>query len=124
MMEQMTLNDLKTGMHVVTRDGSEFVVLKDTCCGYKCENDYYENVIVEIPTIVHTFTGLSNYREDMTQNDNCKGLDIVAVYNCDNIIYVFESIKDKPQAFTQIYAEEKPITREEAEEILGVKIID
>ena len=30
MMEQMTKDDLKTGMHVVTRNGAELVVLKDT----------------------------------------------------------------------------------------------
>ena len=124
MMEQMTLDELKTGMHVITRDGTEFVVLKNTCCGDKDNDTYYTDVIVEIPTIGHTFTGLSNYREDMTNQMGMKKLDIVAVYSCDSIIYVFESIKDKPQAFTQIYAEEEPITRAEAEKLLGRKIID
>ena len=124
MMEQMTLSELKTGMHVVTRDGIEYVVLKNTCCGDKDDDDYYVDVIVEIPTIGHMFTGLSNYREDMTNMYDLEGLDVVAVYSCDNIVYVFESIKDKPHAFTQIYAEEKLITRAEAEKLLGRKIVD
>jgi hypothetical protein len=124
MMEQMTLNELKTGMHVVTRDGGEYIVLKDTCCGDKGNDDYYADVIIGIPTVGHTFTGLSNYRTDMTNKMKLTNLDIVAVYSCDSIIYVFESIKDKPQAFTQIYAEEEPITRAEAEKLLGRKIVD
>jgi hypothetical protein len=121
MMEQMTLSELKTGMHVVTREGDEYIVLKNTCYGDKCEDDYYKDIIMGIPT--HIFTGLSNYRDDMTNKYNEK-LDIVAVYSCDVHTCAFESIKDKPRAFTQIYAEEKPITRAEAEKLLGRKIID
>ena len=124
MMEQMTLNDLKTGMHVLTRDGSEYIVLKDTCCGDKFDDDYYSDVIIEIPTIGHTFTGLSNYGENMTNNNGINKLDIVAVYGCDSIIYVFDSVRIKPEAFTQIYAEEESITRAEAEKLLGRKIVD
>lgn len=123
MMEQMTKDDLKTGMHVVTRDGDEYIVLKNTCCGDKDNDNYYSDVIIGLPT-VHTFTGLSNYRADMTNKMKLENLDIVAVYSCDSIIYVFESIKDKPQAFTQIYTEEEPITRAEAEKLLGRKIVD
>ena len=123
MMEQMTLNELKTGMHVVTRDGDEYIVLKDTCYGDKCEDDYYKDIIMGILPL-HIYTGLSNYREDMTNKYDLEGLDIVAVYSCDVNICAFESIKDNPQAFTQIYAEEKPITRAEAEKLLGRKIVD
>ena len=124
MMEQMALKELKTGMHVITRDGSEYVVLKDTCCGDKFKDNYYTDVIVEIPTSGHTFTGLSNYRKDMTHNSDLKSLDIVAVYSCDNVVYILDSVKDNSLAFTQIFEEEKPITRAEAEKLLSRKIID
>ena len=124
MMEQMTLKELKTGMHVLTRDGEEYVVLKNTCCGDKFEDNYYTDVIIEIPTSGHTFTGLSNYREDMTNRNGINKLDIVAVYSCDSIIYVFESVRTKSEAFTQIFEEEKPITRVEAEKLLGRRIVN
>lgn len=124
MMEQMTLKELKTGMHVIYRDGSEYLVLKDTCFGDRDDDDYVKDVIVEIPKSGHCFTSLSNYNKDMTNNCGFKHIDIVAVYNCDNVVYALDSVKDKPEAFTQIFEEEKPITRAEAEKILGVKIID
>ena len=124
MMEQMTLNDLKTGMHVIYRDGSEYLVLKDTCFGDRDDDDYVKDVIVEIPKSGHCFTSLKNYNKDFTNSSGFKNIDIVAVYSCDNVVYALDSVKDKPEAFTQIFAEEKPITRAESEEILGVKIID
>ena len=124
MMEQMTLDELKTGMHVIYRDGGEYLVLKDTCLGDRDNDNYVKDVIVEIPKSGHCFTSLSNYNKDMTNNSGYKNIDIVAVYNCDNVVYVLDSVKDKPEAFTQIFEEEKPITRAEAEKILGVKIVD
>ena len=60
----------------------------------------------------------------MLNSNGINKLDIVAVYSCDSIIYVFESVRIKPEAFTQIFEEEKPITRAEAEKMLGVRIVD
>ena len=124
MMEQMTLSELKTGMHVVLRDGGEYIVLKDTCLKGSLSDDYNKDIIKEIPSNGDGFTSLSNYNEDMTNNWGFKGIDIVAVYNCNNVCDMFKSIKDVDVSFTQIFAEEDTITREEAEKRLGVKIVD
>ena len=124
MMEQMTKNDLKTGMHVIVREGGEYLVLKNTCLGDHDNDDYVKDVIIEIPKSGHLFTSLTNYDKYMTNASNFKNLDIVAVYNCDNVVYVLDSVYDKPEAFTQIFEEEKPITRAEAEKLLSRKIID
>ena len=124
MMEQMTLSELKTGMHVVLRDGGEYIVLKDTCLKGSLSDDYNKDIIKEIPSNGDSFTSLSNYNEDMTHNWGFKGIDIVAVYNCNNVCDMFRSIKDVDVSFTQIFAEEDTITREEAEKRLGVKIVD
>lgn len=124
MMEQMTLSELKTGMHIIYRDGSEYLVLKDTCFGDRDDDDYVKDVIVEIPKSGHCFTSLKNYNKDFTIASGFRSIDIVAVYNCDNVVYVLDSVKDKPEAFTQIFEEEKPITRAEAEKLLSRKIID
>lgn len=123
MMEQMTLKELKTGMHVVLRDGGEYTVLKDTCLGGAL-SDYNNDIIKEIPSNGNDFTSLSNYNRDMTSNWGFKDIDIVAVYNCNNVNDIFKSIKDADTSFVQIFAEEDTITRKEAEQRLGVKIVD
>lgn len=123
MMEQMTLDELKTGMHIIYRNGEEYLVLKNTCLGDRDDDDYVKDVIVEIPQNGHGFTSLSNYNKDMTNKSGFQKLDIIAVYNCDNVVYVLDSVKDKPEAFTQIF-EEESITRAEAERRLGVRIVD
>lgn len=124
MMEQMTLDELKTGMHVIYRDGGEYLVLKDTCLGDRDDDDYVKDVIVKIPKSEHGFTSLKNYNKDFTSANGFRNIDIVAVYNCDNVVYVLDSVKDKPEAFTQIFEEEKPLTRKEAEKLLGRRIVD
>ena len=124
-MEQMTLDELKTGMHVVIREGGEYLVLKNTCLGDRDNSDYVKDVIVEISKSGHGFfTSLTNYNKDMSNACGFRNLDIVTVYNCDNVIYVLDSVNDNPKAFTQIFEEEKPLTRAEAEKLLGRKIVD
>lgn len=123
MMEQMTLRELKTGMHVVLRDGGEYIVLKDTCLEGSL-SDYNKDIIKAIPLNDGGFTSLSNYNEDMTHNWGFKEIDIIAVYNCNNVCDIFKSIKDADTSFVQIFAEEDTITRKEAEQRLGVKIVD
>ena len=116
----MKLSDLKTGMHVILRDGDEYIVFKDTCFSF-CTNDAYLKDIIK-GLNGGTYTSLNNYDEDFTNIDGIKDLDIVEVYRCDFTSSIFESVKDEPDAFTLIFAERPIMTRKEAEEKFGIKI--
>ena len=124
MMEQMTLSELKTGMHVVLRNGEEGIVFRDTTCvdlivmlnGMHSElnNEWYDD-------------GFKYFKHTMFSE-----LDIVKVYDID-IIHcrlMLKSVNNKENdeenlyAINLIYAEEEPITRAEAEKLLGRKIVD
>lgn len=116
----MKLSDLKTGMHVILRDGDEYIVLKDTClCLFY--DTYGKNIIKNLNA--KTYTSLDNYNEDFINADGFKTLDIVEVYTCDCVSDILESVKDEPNAFTRIF-EERPtkMTLEEIEKELGYKI--
>lgn len=71
----MTLNDLKTGMIVKTREGKYNIVMRDfiddgdVLAGLSCSN-----------IISGTWTSLSNYNQDMTHS-GVPYLDIVSVYS-------------------------------------------
>ena len=118
MMEQMTINELKTGMHVVLRNGHEGVVLR---------GGNFEDMVVILNDGTHSL--LSNHNEDMSSiYEWCEGCDIVKVYdvnpNCTK--YMFECVdgKEDDDTIKLIYVEEEPILRKEAEKLLGRKIID
>ena len=117
MMEQMTLDELKTGMHVVLRSGNEGVVLK---------GGDFEDTIVMLDSGRHSL--LKDHNEDMSSTYNfCKECDIVKVYdvNPNFTKYMFECVDEKKYDYVNlIYAEEEPITRAEAEKLLGRKIVD
>lgn len=116
----MKLSDLKTGMHVILRDGNEYIVLKDTClCLFY--DTYGKNIIKNLNGA--TYTSLDNYNEDFTNTDGFKNLDIVEVYTCDCVSAILKSAKDEPDSFTRIF-EERPtkMTLEEIEKELGYKI--
>lgn len=121
MMEQMTLNDLRTGMHVVTRDGSEWVVLKDTMFRNK-----------DILVAVHeddkcsSWFALKEYNQNMTMiNRGCKDLDIIRVYQP---VYEFSTLEYKLDTCPEdgvsdmLFAEET-MTKAEAEEKFGIRIV-
>lgn len=122
----MKLSDLKTGMHVILRDGDEYIVLKDTClCNCLCnayDYDTYEKNIIKTLNS-KTYTSLDNYNEDFTST-RFKGLDIVEVYTCDCITAILESVKNEPDSFIRIFEERptKKMTLEEIEKELGYKI--
>lgn len=117
----MKLSELKTGMHVILRDGNEYIVLKDTCLCLFDTDTYGKNIIKKLNGA--TYTSLDNYNEDFTNTDGLKNLDIVEVYTCDCVSAIFKSAKDKPYSFTRIF-EERPtkMTLEEIEKELGYKI--
>ena len=119
-MEQMTIDELKTGMHVVFRNNEEGIVLRDTTCG---------DLIVELDDGCHTEF---NKRYNGFKHSIYNSLDIVKVYDIDTLHcdLMFESVNNKENdedysSFVNlIYTEEEPITKAEAERLLGRKIVD
>ena len=119
MMEQMTLSDLKTGMHVVLRNGDEGIIFRDTTCG---------DLIVMLNGMHSEF----NEWYDGFKHTMFSELDIVKVYDVDTIHcgLMLKSVNGKENdeedydVINLIYAEEEPITRAEAEKLLGRKIVD
>ena len=119
MMEQMTINDLKTGMHVVLRNGEEGIVFRDTTCG---------DLIVMLNGMHTEFNEWYNGMKHTMFSE----LDIVKVYDIDTIHcgLMLKSVNNKEDdeenssVVYLIYAEEEPITRAEAEKLLGRKIVD
>lgn len=120
MMEQMTLDELKTGMHVVLRSGKEGIVFR---------GGNFEDMIAILNNGTHSL--LSNHFEDMRSiYACCKDCDIVKVYDVDptKTGYMFECVNGKEEdgidGIELIYVEEEPITRAEAEKLLGRRIVD
>lgn len=116
MMEQMTLSKLKTGMHVVLRNGNEGIVFR---------NGDFEDTIVMINTGFHS--NLSDHEEDMRSVYNyIPECDIVRVYDVNPKItkHMFDCVDNKDyEGVTLIYAEET-MTKAEAEAKFGIRIID
>lgn len=97
----MKLSDLKTGMHVILRDGDEYIVLKDTCLCLFDYDTYGKNIIKRLNGGL--YTSLNNYNEDFTNADEFKTLDIVEVYTCDCVSAILKSVKDEPNSFSLIF---------------------
>lgn len=117
----MKLSDLKTGMHVILRDGDEYIVLKDTCLCLFDHDTYGKNIIKKLNDGL--YTSLNNYNEDFTNADEFKTLDIVEVYTCNYVSVILKSVKDTPDSFTRIFLEKpKKMTLEEIEKVLGYRV--
>ena len=124
MMEQMTLNDLRTGMHVVTRDGSEWVVLKDTMFRSK-------DILVSVYEDNRSgnsgnWLSLKGYNQNMTATDReFDNFDIVRVYQpkyeCTTLEYKLDCCPESD--FTNIIFAEETMTKAEAEEKFGIRIV-
>ena len=121
-MEQMTLSELKTGMHVVTKNGAEWVVLRDTLFREK-------DVIISATEDENNngnWLGLSIYNENLTvKNKEFDMFDIIRVYQPK---YEFTALEYKLDCCCEdwsimLFAEET-MTKAEAEEKLGVRIVD
>lgn len=122
MMEQLTKSDLKTGMHVVIRSGMEFVVLRDTL--FK-DKDIMVSV-TEDENGSGNWIGFDTYDENLTAiNRELDDFDIVRVYQPK---YEFTTVDYKldcsdTDLSDMIFAEEV-MTRAEAEEKFGIRIVD
>ena len=118
MMEQMVLNDLKTGMHVVTRDGVEYVVLKNTT--------YNKDILI----VVHedeyngSWRELEDYNNNMTSKTR-RDDDIIRVYAP---IYEYTTLEYKfdccHEGLADMLFAEETMTKAEAEQKFGIRIID
>lgn len=119
MMEQMTKNDLKTGMHVVTRNGSELVVLKDTLFG---EGDIM--VAPHEDSNSGAWLSLNDYNDNLTYKTT-RSLDIVRVYQPK---YHFTTLEYKldtsGEDLSDMLFAEETMTKAEAEEKFGIRIVD
>ena len=106
----MTLDDLKTGMIVKTREGKYNIVMKDfidegdIMAGLSCDNKISE-----------TWISLSNYNQDMTHS-GVPYLDIVSVYAS----YPYSA--DTPKRPLWERKEYKEVTMREIEEMFGCKV--
>lgn len=70
---EMTLDDLETGMRLITRDGSQFIVLKDV------NSPCYKNVNMFIGIDGETYEEDRDYTQDLLCEDDTE-LDIVKIY--------------------------------------------
>ena len=106
----MTLNDLKTGMIVKTRNGEYHIVMRDfidegdVMAGLSCSN-----------IISGTWTSLSNYNQDMT-HPTLAFLDIMSVYSS----YPYSAYTPKRPLWER--KEYKEVTMREIEEKFGCKV--
>ena len=118
MMEQMTLNDLKTGMHVVTRDGMEMIVLRDTTFN----KDIF--VAVHEDECGGSWREFEDYNNNLT-NKKHRDSDIVRVYapiyEYTTLDYKFD---DKYDGIANMVFAEETMTKAEAEQKFGIRIVD
>lgn len=122
MMEQLTKNDLKTGMHVVIRSGMEFVVLRDTLFKDK-------DIMVSVVEDVNgggNWIGLNSYNDNLTTiNRELDDFDIIRVYQPKYEFTTVECALDYSDAdLSDIIFAEDVMTRAEAEEKFGIRIVD
>ena len=121
MMEQMTLNELKTGMHVITANGDEYVVMRDTCCN---EKRYGKDLLVLYNGAeIDFYCDFSDYREDMTHKGN-GDLDIIKVYNVDNPYMLNVTHNHNASCENELIFMADIMTKADAEKKFGIRIID
>ena len=106
----MTLNDLKTGMIVKTREGKYGIVMRD----FIDEGDILAGLSFN-NKISDTWTSLSNYNQDMT-NSRFPHIDIMSVYSS----YPYSA--DAPKKLLWERKEYKEVTMKEIEEKFGCKV--
>ena len=106
----MTLDDLKTGMIVKTREGKYYIIMRDFIdCGDILAGLSDNNRISE------SWTSLSKYNQDMTHSE-LPSLDIVNVYA--SSVYSV----DTPTRLLWQSEEYKEVTMKEIEEKFGCKV--
>lgn len=119
MMEQMTKDDLKTGMHVVTRNGTELVVLKDTV--------FDEDVIIAVyeDESRGNWISLNNYHNNLIHKAYAD-FDIVKIYQptCEYSVFEHKFNRCPNDNSEMLIFEEETMTKAEAEQKFGIRITD
>lgn len=121
MREIMQLSDLKTGMIVTTRDGSEYRVLRNIECGYEYARDPL-GVMVSVTPTSKAWERLSVYKS--TECHYNHQLDIVKV-EATNHPYGFFDLEYERNKRVLLWQEEpeiKEVTMSEVEEKFGCKV--
>ena len=110
----MTLNDLKTGMIVKTRNDNSYIVMRD----FVDAGDILAG-LSDSDNITNSFNELSDYEQDLKHNQ-LPGLDIMSVYTS----YLYGIDTHKKLLWQR--EEYKEVTMREIEEMFGckVKIVD
>ena len=110
----MTLNELKTGMIVETRDGDSYIVMRDFCKG----GDILAG-LSDSDNILNSYIELSNYEQDL-KHKKSPGCDIMSVYSS------YPQSIDIARSLLWKREEYREVTIKEIEEIFEckVKIVD
>lgn len=122
----MKKSDLKTGMIVETRDGSEYVVFINACQPDFCSDNYRDengNIALIINRENHLWTSLNYFDENLCK-DNGEYADIIRVY-VPSHPYAFMDITYEKGDRKLIWEREVPIkemTMKDLEEHFGCKI--
>ena len=106
----MTLNDLKTGMIVKTREDNSYIVMRD----FVDAGDILAG-LSDSTEITNSYIKLSDYKQDM-KHDGLSGLDIMSVY----ISYLH--CIDIPKKLLWKREEYMEVTMSEIEEKFGCKV--
>lgn len=106
----MTLDDLKTGMIVKTRDGDSYMVMRDFLGDISILADISNN-----KTISRKWIKMSGYTQDLTCT-KVSSLDIMSVYSSDPCEI------DIPRGLLWERKEYKEVTMQEIEEKFGCKV--
>lgn len=107
----MELSDLKTGMRIVTRDGKEYIVLKDVKTPYKKIEDMYISIKND------SWLCSSNYDENMKVNSGNKKFDIMKVYAQNNGEYIDASVLETKTKDMDLIWERKKLRKMTVSEI-------
>lgn len=112
MNKEFTKSDLQTGMVVETKDGTKYIVMRNSCISAP-DSDFIVNE--------NGWNPLRYYNDDLLEYHTYSDLDIIKVYkpNYPNVIRTFEE-----DALELIWEREeyKEMTVAEIEEKLGYKI--
>jgi hypothetical protein len=127
-MKQFTLDDLKTGMLVVDRDGNEYIVFKN--CPFNYYGVYVDNMIVNGQD--RTWMDLADYHDNLLCNSDIeegfednRNLDIMEVYELPHP-YCIQDMEYRKEDRKLLWKREerkvKQLTLEEISELLGYEV--
>lgn len=124
-MKQMKKSELKNGMHVITKNGDEFIVIDNVVADKQIVDRNTSDVILVKIDNCGGWLALDRYDENLNSDgdDNDDDFKIVAIYKplyyYDILLSVYDDYHGKN--FVQIYGKKK-MTKAEIEQALGYEI--